>query len=724
MAEPTMQESASDPKDPQDQQGDEEQPKTDPIEDLNKKIAKDLKSAADATERDKKSLSQDWKRNVDLRMGKPYASVFTGGLSVDDDIQTEINPDWSLTKTKTASLFSQVPSVQGTHHNKQFAPAVPAFMKQLNYELGEHRCNASVAMEECLNDIVNAAGFGAIYTYYTALTEEVEMPVEPQITLPTAQGPVPVPTAKLSNEQVQKLKAAGLIHTQPTPRVVSDRFDMMRISPSDLLWPKPHTSMDFDRADWVGFKGRFGWADGKREFKLDDKDKQKVLQGSKGSKSETDLRAKPQGDGVDETEQVHYRRIFYWRYRFDPDERHLHAIWQLVYVDGMEEPVLHEPYKGQQFDEQTKKYIGVRRFPLQFCTITYISDNPIPPSDSQAGRPQVNDLRRSRSQMFQQRARSTPLRWHDVNRIDPDIGALLMKGIYQGSIPVNGDGGRSIGEIARASYPSEDFTFDQIAMQDLMTSWQIDAAQQGMPTGRMTNAQAQQSAQLRATRQGQERAQVAKFFLRICDVLAGLMVLFSDFSVLTDQEKQQMQQVWDQKHVIHDVVLKIRPDSQVVLDSGYRIQRLMNYMNMTVKSGYVNPKSLITELTELHDLDPTEIVVDPQPKPPEDPSLSFRFSGKEDLTNPAVIAILMKHKQLPSPQELDAAKKFLQAVQEPPNPEPPGGQAPPGGAGGPGGPHPPGPPGAPVEGAPHAEAQPSWQLGSRIAKRSRDVSGG
>src|SRR5438309_10984420 len=73
----------------------------------NKKIEKVLKSRMEASKRTRKQMYSEWKRNVELRIGK-IASQFTGGINVEDEVQTEINPDWSLTKTKTANLYSQV----------------------------------------------------------------------------------------------------------------------------------------------------------------------------------------------------------------------------------------------------------------------------------------------------------------------------------------------------------------------------------------------------------------------------------------------------------------------------------------------------------------------------------------------------------------------------------------------------------------------------------------
>jgi hypothetical protein len=745
------------------------------------KVEETFKSKIRASKRNRREKSKDWKRNVESRLGYS-ANVDTGGFNIADDGEAEVNPDWALTKTKTANLYSQVPQVQGTHENTQYAPAVSPFMKQLNYELGEKRANIGVAMEEVLNDVVNASGVGAMIVGYAARFETVQVPVNdttlggspqpsaqpstpapippmggapappappapPPTPMPGAQmsppagsgapalpppgaGGVPGPVAPPAGSGAPALPPPGAggvpgpvappMPPAPVPmmdaqRVVSDKFFGTRISPINLLWPSEFVGSNFDDADWIGHTGLCSWSDAVNEFKLTEDQKEKAM-GSAIPDSEDNLRFDEDRAGLAETKMVKYDELYYWRYRVDPDEKSFKAIWKLVYVDGLEKPVIHEPWKGQQYDEKTRKYVGASNFPIQVLTITYVTDNPIPPSDTAAGRPQVYDLRRSRNQMFKNRERSTPVRWFDVNRIDPEIQSNLMRGEYQGFIPTNGDGSRSVGEIARASYPSEDLAFDQAAKADLMESWQIGPNQLGTTQpGKKTSAEANITQQNFSTRIGQERARVANFFLRVAGVMAGLMALYSDFPVLTEKERQQMNQTWDDKHILHDLVLKIRPDSTIVLDSQARIQRLIQFLNFTAKSGYVNPLPIITEIAELSGLDPAEIMIQPQPKI-EEANVSLRLSGKDDLINPVALAMLVKKKMAPTPEELDEAKQILMAAGNPPQPKPQGqpGQPPHPQAGGPAGP-PTGPPANKL-----GQAHPDWSLASKIAKRTRD----
>jgi hypothetical protein len=703
-------------------------------DELNEKIAKYLKECAASSEKHIKTYYSEWKRNVELRIGH-IGSQYTGGLNVEDEVQTEINPDWSLTKTKTANLYSQVPTVQMTHENKQFEKAVPGFCKALNYEIGPKRANVGVVMEENLNDVVNAAGVAAMEVSYVARFASKLVPAVDQMkAIPPEQlkqlgEPTEVPEGTVvAPEMLKQMLANRQVPMLRAEQVASYKFAMSRVPPTELLVPAGFTGSNFDDGLFVGRKGRMPWAMAKSEFKLSDEDKEKVVQ-AKGVKIQESLRSGPDEEGVLDTDNVNYKALYYWRHMVDPDEKYLTAIWKIAWVEGLEDkPAIHEQWSGQKLDEERGHYVGACRFPIRVLTITYISDNPIPPSDSSAGRPQVNDMQRSRSQLFQQRERSIPIRGFDVNKVDPLIANKLMRGEYEGMIPFNGSAQNSIWEVARASYPAEDMSFDQQVKQDLLDSWQVSPSQMfANQGGKKTSAETNMVQQSFATRIGQDRAQVARYFLGACEVLAGLMVLYSDFPTLTDQERQQMQQAWDQKHILHELVLKILPDSTIVLDAQAQIDKLMKFLNMTVKSGFVNPQPIIVKIAELSGIDPSEVIIKPQPKV-EEPNVSFSFGGKDDLQNAMVVATMIEKKVAPSMESVQAARKLIQSAGVDTPPAPPTGSSGPGAGPVPPGAHPPvpgGPPGQPAAAHPQqGDAHPDWQMASKVAKRSREMGGG
>lgn len=668
----------------------------------NRKIARKLFTRIEASKTELKTFLPQWQKNVEQRLGIPSAT--DEGVDTGVTIQTELNPDWSLTKTKTANLYSQVPTVQGTHENNKYAAAVAPFMKSINYEIGPKRAHISVAMKECLNDVVNCSGFAGMMVGWAARFQDRKVPA--------------IDTSMIPPDQLQQLLAAGQIPMESVPQMTDSRFFCTRISPKDLLKPKEFVGSDFDDAAWIGCKGRKSWSEAKAEWKLKEEDKAGFISGKQNASEQLKVQTDDAEDVVEDSGE--YEEIYYWRYLVDPDEPSFCAIWKLVRVAGRDEPVVHEPWRGQKMLEDGR-YVGSKKFPIRILTLTYVSDNAIPPSDTEAGAPQVHDLRLSRRQMFQNRKHSTPMRWYNVNSgIDPLTIEQIRQGEFQGLIPVNGQGDRMIGEVARASYPSEDLTFDRNTKGDLAETWRLGANQTGaMSYGDHTKAETNVVQQNFATGIGEERGQVASFFLGAVEVLAGWMCLYSDFPVLTDEQRTAMEQAWDNKTILHDLVLNILPDSTIVLDVNQQLDRISKFANQWGKSGYVNVKPLAIKAAELSGIDPTEVVVDPQPPKKDDPNISYRFTGKDDLMNPMVVAMLLKSGELPDASMIQQAVKLLKLVNQlaaapeaAPNPAGPEGVPPPT----PDGPQGPKPmdPAAP-------DAHPEWTLMSTVAKRQRDI---
>lgn len=640
------------------------------------------------TKKVRKELIKSWSDNVDYRRGKPFDEY-------SDEDRVNVNLDWSFTKGKHAQLYSQTPQVYLTPKDKQFASAVPVFGKVLNDTL--QSANVGAAIDEATLDTINASGWGIVHVNYQALDEDTVVPE--------------IPADKVTPEMQATIDAGTYkIPMVPSKRITSRKFSTRRVSPSDGLWPTEFTGSDFDDADWVGHSGRMLWSEAVRSLKVKETDREAVL-GKRGK--DENLRS----DSTEENGEepiVEYDEIFYWAYRFDAQEKYHKKINHIVFVEGLKEPVYHGAWAGQKFDEATGRYVGSCKFPLRFLTLTYVSDDAIPPSDSAIGRPQVDEMIESRTQIVKNRQRSQPIRWANSDRVDPMVMDTIMRGEYQPFIPIQGDGQRAIGEVARAAYPTEDWAFDNAIKADLQEQWQLGPNQTGsFGQGRRSAAETNTVQQNFQTRVGYERGKVGLLLTGIAEVMGGLLALYGDFEMGGPEDVQRLSG-WDRTHIGNEFVYWIRPDSTVLLDANQRIDRLMKVLNMIAQSGYVNVKPIIAEIIELHGLDPADIMIDPQPKPAPEPNVSYRFSGVEDLTNPLVIAFLVKSGQAPSPQDLEAAKKILEAVNAPPMPPPPplmpGG--PPGAM--------PGPP-APPEGGPTTLPRPDWGLAPKVAKRQEDI---
>lgn len=672
-------------------------------------VVKAISQRAEAWHEYIKTQVAEWQGNIDRRIGKIADTIQTNPQADEVDIRMDYAPDWSLTKAKVAALWSNQPPVLLTHDNDPAAAAVGVWAKELNFQLGPKRANVGTAMEEVANDIVNASGIGGIFVGLDARYMMVNQPI-PDMSLK-------------SPEEIAAMQASpeGVPMTQ-VPEAVSQRLYVARVAPPDIIAPVEFTGSDFNQADLLGYRGRDPWPTAKAAFNLKDEDKQKYLKQDDRTERESLRTTEISERQRQEREVVTYDRIFYKRATFDPDEMQLGAIWEIVFIKGQKDPVVHRPWAGQKIvpDPRNPKrnvIIGATKYPIQVGTITYISDHPVPPSDTTMGRPSCNELRHYREQMRMQRQSSQPIRWLDSVRVTPSIAAKLQTGQWNGFVPTLGPGDKAIGEIARASYPAEDLTFANIIKQDLMETWRLGPNQMGTLEGggAKTAAEVKTAQGNFSSGMAPERAKIARLYCNVAEVLSGLLVITGIRESLTDDELQRLQ-AWDSMKISHELIFTVRPDSTMLIDAEQRLEQLYKVLNLLGKSPFVDPtKQIIPEILELNNLDPGKNVKQAQPPSPPPPNISLRISGAADLMSPLVLAFLVKSGQAPGPQELAAAQQLLQAASAALQPAQPA--APPG-ASGPVGPQPPPPTGA-VE-TPH----PGWTMPPAIAKRAEDLNQG
>ena len=587
------------------------------------------------TKAKRREYLRDWQVSVDMRRMKATPTD-------DDENRIPVPMDWSITNTKIAALFSQVPKVIATGEGP-YKPAGAVFQKKLNERLT--KAGVGAVMDEVLPDVINAAGVGVAHVYYESLTEMRDIPKNDP--------------PSLADQAKMLVGMRPEMVSKPFP--VDKRFVIDRVSPGDFLWPLEFVRSDFDLAPWLGHSGRKTWNESLVVFKpgngnrgLAEQDKVKVLGDQRTQMDKLTTDGEGETTNTDE-DVVCYDEVFYKRYLYHKGEKSFSALQRLVFVEGIEEPVINEPYSGQRYDEETKRYIGVCRYPIQVLTLHYLSDEAIPPSMSAVIRTQVLELMRTRYQIMSQRDHNKPIRWYDVNRIDADIQTLLMMGDWNGFIPTQGMGDKAIGEVARSNYPKEDLGFDELFKRDMMEAAGLGPNQMGGrgPSG-FTKGEAEIINGYFTTQQAQERARGVKFFLGIADVMAGLMSLYDDFELPNPADGERLAS-WDRTRIKHELAFSIRGDSTVLLDAQQRLERGIRLLNMIGKSQNVNPKPILEELVALSGFDPDEVIVNPPPRGPEPPSVSFRFSGSEDLRDPMAVAMLMKSEQAPTPEELQAA---------------------------------------------------------------------
>jgi hypothetical protein len=653
--------------------------------------------------RREKFVTGPWQMNVSMRCQKPYSTAADAEAETQGSDQVAVPADWGRTRSKCAALFSKLPRVSLDAQQKQFEGAVPIFEQIVNHVAP--RTGIAAAMEECLADAVNATGLCAAMMKYEATFELVDVPKTDVSMIPP--------------DQLQQYVAAGLIEMTQVPQTVSERYRAYRISPAQLLWPLEFRGSDWQRARFLGYDGTLPWALAQDEFKLRTDEKEAVCSATGSDATTRTLAGDLNRESREYDEQVHFSEVFYWAALVDPNEKRYDAIRRRVMVQGREGAVIDEPYAGQAWDPESKTFIGCTRLPIEVQTLTYVSDKAIPPSDSEIGRPQVWEQMRSRSQILMQRTRNLPIRTVDINRVDPTILDLVMRGIWQGMIPVNGPGDRTFSQVAAAAFPKEDFSFDAVVNRDLDDAWSMSPNQMGNFNGGERSASEANIIQgAYASVIGFQRDKIVAMFLGLIDTLMGLLQLNLDAHEavqIVGPDGEQRLEAWDRTKIAGKFVATARQDASVLQDAASRTQQIMKFLNIAGKSGRINVDPILAELAALSGLDPATVLLPPAQPKQEDPNLSFRVSGLQDLLNPLTLAFLIKSGQAPSPQHVAAAKQLLIDSQQPPAPPmPPQGPL---GAGPQIGP-PPGP-----LALPPPQPEKDWQAMPRITKRPDEMGG-
>ena len=141
-------------------------------------VVDQLRNDLELSKKKRDELIPNWQLNVEERRGK---SADTAA----DDNRSMVPMDWTLTKTKSAQLFSQIPQVRLIAKHQAFEQAVPVAAKIVNDLIAA--ANVGAVVTECVIDCVNAAGVGAAIVRYESLTESVSVPAVDPLSLQMQQ---------------------------------------------------------------------------------------------------------------------------------------------------------------------------------------------------------------------------------------------------------------------------------------------------------------------------------------------------------------------------------------------------------------------------------------------------------------------------------------------------------------------------------------------------------
>jgi len=633
-----------------------------------------------AAEKNKDTYLKVWQESVNYRAMKPFPMATTD--NVDHVDRVALSEDWSRTKAKTAELAFKLPKIVAGASRPEFQDSAPIVTALVNKTL--RRLRAHYVVDECLADVINAAGVMAAVVGMDIRTEEVPISSAP---LPAANEIVAPPFGDVSPIADLVDTSAGPVDlgdTTPTkPALVSVRRriyqspTLNRISPADLLWPADFRLSDWRKAPWLGYTTTMTEVEIRREWedKIPD-DWQAESVKVEGTLAD-DLR--PTSDQSVKSPTVEVTVIFYYAACYDADKSHPECIRSLTFIDGIDDPVEEGDVDEQMWVPEQPEipagpngepgspavrghYEGLTRLPILVETLAYVSDTAIPPSDSEVGRSSVRELMRSRSQMIRQRDHSVPIRWYDTNRLDETVIDGLRAGRWQDMIPVNGPGDRIVGEVSRAAYPRENFSFDAVIRQGLDQAWSLSNPALGLPNAE-TKSATEVSAMGAATskRSDYEKERVNRFVVAIAETLYSLM---QRYDVAEDYVEIVGEDGAETLVAVKPLDLKGQHEFDFVSDSSDRLDaqtrqvNIIKMYNLMANSPSINRRELERQVWIEFGQDPKKMMAPPAEPAPEQPNISYRFGG-EDMLNPIAVALLLKANAI-TPKEIADATLLIQ----------------------------------------------------------------
>jgi hypothetical protein len=550
-----------------------------------------------------------WERCVKSYLGKTLDKM--------PDHDTVVVPkDMPFLETKRSQLAFQVPEVQLKPLLPGLEQATLMFQAALNHELGPHGADLLTTVDECLFNVI-AMGIAPSKIGYEASMGEREV-----------EEPVTDPLTGQPSGEPQKRKV---------PFLAKERYFWDTVDPRDFLVPYEFAGANFDRAPWLGCEYTRDFEVAKKLYKLPSDFAAFGTDDDRPSLSD-------EKDGADRDvvkRKVRVVEIWYYASQFDPEEQHPDRLRILVLVQGHDKAIRHQdsPY---QYIDATGKLAGMLGHSLHVMTLRNVADRAYPPSEIEMSLGLNEELSKGRTQMVAQRDTSIPMRGIDKSRVSPDDLAKILAGKWQGIIPMDGDPRNIMAEIARAQFPRENFTFNEIIDRDIEEVWALGKPQRGLTEDSTKTATELQLAQGAASvRLDKERARVLKWFTDGATKYGTLLQQFKDdasyVEVLGPQGAQQLM-AWDKTKIQGKFLYKAKPDSALRMDAQAERQQLLNLYNLTGKDPNVARVELLKSLFQKFNMDPSRIVVEKLPEPgPEKPKLALSFNGEDALNEAAML---------------------------------------------------------------------------------------
>lgn len=557
------------------------------------------------------------------------------------------NRDFTLVEQKKAQLFFQSPevSVKASPLMVGNEDVLIAHEHILNEYLGPDRLCAIGMMEEAIHDI-ETCGFGVTKMGYESITVNVKQP-----------QPVPDPTT--GAPATDPLTGEPITVEVDVPVPIKEELFWRRVSPMKVILPATFKDRNYDNAPWMATKFRLSKNEMRLYYNLD-------VEAKAGADED---RLSKDREGADDTDDkaVEGYEVWYRACLYDEKTKHPDLLRCLVLVEGREEPIKHVDSPYQSFDELGRmtpdSLVG---FPIHIFAARHQPDSAYVMADTAISRPQVNELNKFREQQIQMRDSNIPIRIAHPDIPDEVLDKFRQADYRTAPIKIpseawNATAGDPIKEIAKATYPRENFTFEEKQDADIARTHAMDANQSGVQAETQRTATELQLVQTNANvRLDAERQRIIRQYVRGVTKFSALLQRFLTVEKAAEIVGPEKAQAWAQtmKQIPAALAFTCAPDSALRQDAAQERKVSIESYQFLANDPMINRQELLKQLLPKMKLT-TAVLAQPQPPQPELPkvSLSIKSESLSPLMPeyPGVLAVLkaagLDVSQLPQPAQ-------------------------------------------------------------------------
>jgi hypothetical protein len=637
-----------------------------------------------------------WLKQVELSLAvrKKHEEWWQGNLCAyapsgnvkPDQFGAEIhtNRTFTLTERKKADLFYQRPDVtlqptplselpiegMGGAPDPQTGQPTPipqtlalsAHEEIVNEKLGDDGIDATEMMDAVLFDVICTQGAGFTKMGYESVTVQVEQPD------PNWQ---PNPLLPPETQKPPMVKV-------PVP--VHEHCFWHHFSGKQAIIPHNFRSTDWDKAPFLGMQFELPLTEANRQ-------KYKLPAEFTGGKSD-ETQHYDHGTDQQASEDVFTGvEIWYRSALYRSDIQHPEHLTQLVLVKGVPEPVLEQDSPYQALDARGQltpdSLIG---FPIHPFSVRKLTDSAYVPSDGTMIRPLENELDVFRTQMVQFRDANILRYIADGDILPAEALNKIVRSPIGGITVVPSEafhGEGAIKPLEGGSMPRESFASNDYIDNDLARTIGIDAQQSGVQ-GESRTATADQIQQSNANaRSSKEQSIILKRYLRGVTKFSTLLQKYLPVEQAAQIVGPQRAQVWDawRRQVPSALAFTAMPDSALRVDQAVDRKQAVELYSFLANDPYIQKGriKLLEKLLRKHHIDPTGIVVPPDPAKPEPPKLAISVKGEDFVAPQAPIiveictqlglkispeAVMQSQQLLLQAQQLAAAAEAEQEAQQ------------------------------------------------------------